>query len=609
MNTQNKLFFAGLLTAWSAFATSLGAQAATVSDWSGWKSGDACPPRIPKTLSVQNFGALPNDAGDDTDAMQRAADFLCQCGSGKTLVYPAGSYRVGKIVTKNEIISPDSHAWSIAYVGCDNVAIQGRNAIIDVVGSFRKEADGILADNFCADPSDGNRLLSLAYASQYAILPFMIQGSRQVRLSGFMINGHGDQTTMDPNYCYQEGHSQGVSISETHDFTISDMTIRYMATDGIYIGESSRDGLVDKTIVSNSARNALSLAEARNLRVTRSEFRDSGVLGSASDSYHSFSNRGVAAEAEALPYDGADWRREGDYLPAPSELLGFLPGNFLFDRVTVTGNLGGQMSFSHRGSVANITILNSTLRNPAIPPTNPPTRALEGGIAGLYVADSVIDAASGMVYPNVPSSGDADTLYGSQAFAAHLADMAADTSNYAKGVFRETHWFSSTRLVHNKISGAATLLHVGLSQPLLYVYNNTFTGRQETATVDPTAYHAFGYLSVFMGPAYDPAPHLWTDDVQFVGNTFYVPNSAPRLEPSVGGEIYFSGVGLLQDNQYSTDKSTASSSQWLRVSYDQSAQTIHVANDTFPSTGGIYPVDYPGNNPYPLDGKNALNLP
>jgi hypothetical protein len=541
--------------------------------------------------------------------MQRAADFLCQCGSGKTLVYPVGSYRVRKTIGKTESISSDSRAWSIAYEGCSNVAIKGQGAQIDVIGAFQKTPDGILVESFCTDPTDENRTLPLAYPSKYAFLPFMIEHSSNVRLSGFVIDGHVNQTTVDPNYCYQEGHSHGIDISNTHDFTISNMTIRRMATDGIYIGDVSRDGAISNVTVANSARNSLALAEARNIRVTDSTFQNAGVLGTASNSYHSFSNRGVAFEPEVLPYNGADWRRNGDNLPAPSELLGFLPGNFLFNNVTVTGNLGGQMSFSHRGRGANVTVRNSVLRNPTAAPTNPPTRVLEGGIAGLYVADSVIDAASGMIYPNVPSGGDSDVLHASPAFNAHLANMAADTSAYAQGIFREAHWFSSTRFVRNKISGAATLLHTGHSQPLFYVQDNTFTGKQLAGTTDPTAYQAFGYLSVFMGPAYDPELHTWAEDVRFLRNTFYIPNIAPRLDPRAGGEIYFSGVTVLKDNQYLTDQSTASSSQRLRVSYDQSSRPIRVINDIFPADGGIYPVAYPSNIPYPLNSSSALNLP
>ena len=80
-----------------------------------WKSGDQCPSSIPSTLSVNTFGALPNDAVDDSVAMQRAADFLCQCGSGKTLVYPAGHYDVKSHISH---LAYNLKDWSIAYIGC-----------------------------------------------------------------------------------------------------------------------------------------------------------------------------------------------------------------------------------------------------------------------------------------------------------------------------------------------------------------------------------------------------------------------------------------------------------------------------------------------------------
>ena len=576
-----------------------------------WKSGDQCPSSIPSTLSVNTFGALPNDAVDDSVAMQRAADFLCQCGSGKTLVYPAGHYDVKSHISH---LAYNLKNWSIAYIGCKNVSIKGPSVVIDVFGDFRKEPDGVFDGITCGDPNapvDSGATVQFAYASQYALAPIWIDHSNGVRLSGFEIDGHGQQTTMDVRYCYQEGHSHGIGITYTQNFSISNMNIHHMTVDGISLSSSSRDGSIDNVTVTNNARNDLSLSEVRNLRVTNSRFLDAGKLGTQPDSYKSFSNRGVAFEPEVLPAD-ADWKRENDHLPAISPLLSFLPGNFLFDHVIVTGNIGGQMSFAKRGSGANVTVINSTLRSPLQDQQQrAPTGILEGGVAGLYVKNCIIDADKHMVYPSREKNGVGQVLYASPSFAAHLADMANDPSSFAQGVFRERKWFASTRLIQNTISGAATLLHTEGVLPLFYVWDNTFTGKHTSSSVKALAYPFFGYLSVWMGRAYDQESRSWADDVQFIGNRFFIPDSAPRHDLGAGttGEMYFSGVNRFVDNQFITDRAANSATQALRITYDQTQLPTTVSADVFPSADSLYPVNYPAGQPIPLSTAKALNMP
>ena len=470
-----------------------------------WKSGDQCPSSIPSTLSVNTFGALPNDAVDDSVAMQRAADFLCQCGSGKTLVYPAGHYDVKSHISH---LAYNLKDWSIAYIGCKNVSIKGPSVVIDVFGDFRKEPDGVFDGITCGDPNapvDSGATVQFAYASQYALAPIWIDHSNGVRLSGFEIDGHGQQTTMDVRYCYQEGHSHGIGITYTQNFSISNMNIHHMTVDGISLSSSSRDGSID-----------------------------------------------------------------------------------------------------------NVTVINSTLRSPLQDQQQrAPTGILKGGVAGLYVKNCIIDADKHMVYPSREKNGVGQVLYASPSFAAHLADMANDPSSFAQGVFRERKWFASTRLIQNTISGAATLLHTEGVLPLFYVWDNTFTGKHTSSSVKALAYPFFGYLSVWMGRAYDQESRSWADDVQFMGNRFFIPDSAPRHDLGAGttGEMYFSGVNRFVDNQFITDRAANSATQALRITYDQTQLPTTVSADVFPSADSLYPVNYPAGQPIPLSAAKALNMP
>ncbi|MBM4201723.1 MAG: hypothetical protein FJ189_10620 [Gammaproteobacteria bacterium] len=602
MNTQTRLLTVLLLPMAAALQPSI---AATLTDW---QPGDACPGGIVSPISVRSFGAIPNDTLDDTAAMQRAADFLCECGAGMTLKYPAGHYDVKRLNSHKDIIQADPRKGAIAYVGCRNVSIVGPSAVIDVRGNFRKQPAGVLAANRCADPGNPDLTVDLVWASAYSTSPFEIVDSRQVRIRGFEINGHVGETTIEPGYCYQEGHSHSIAVTNSSDFQLSDLRILASGTDGIYI--AGRDGAISGVTVSNSARNALSLTEARNIRVTQSTLRDSGWNGTRSNSYSSFSQRGVAFEPEALP-DGADWKvlddpsteeDEGDGLPAPSAALRYLPGNFLFDRVTITGNKGGQVSLAHPASGANVTIRRSILRNV---PGNP-NRAIEGGIAGVYVQDCDIDTVNGLVWPNYGKVRYPVVVQTSPGFSAHLADLAADPSPYARGVFREARYFSSTRLLGNRISGEGVLLHAEGSHPLLMIRGNTFTGRQTAASIAIGPYRFFGFLSLYMGPAYDPTPHPWTDSVSMTDNRVVFPGTLPPRDPSVGGEVYYNGVTRLSGNSYLIDPASAPPAEALSVTYDRIPR---VTNDQFPTTGAIVPYDYVTNRPYALGPTGLLNLP
>ena len=45
------------------------------------------------TVSVADFGAVPDDGKDDTRALRRAAEY-CRTHPGTTLLFPAGVYRL-----------------------------------------------------------------------------------------------------------------------------------------------------------------------------------------------------------------------------------------------------------------------------------------------------------------------------------------------------------------------------------------------------------------------------------------------------------------------------------------------------------------------------------
>ena len=564
------------------------------------------------TISVLQYGAIPNDGVDDTAAMQRAADDLC-AKPGTTLRYPAGTYNVDQLVDYDTEFSGLIADKAITYSACNNVKITGFGAKIDVKGNFTKHVASFLSQTpppLCHSPTPPFALgdcLAVGEADTFQRVPFAFVQSSNFVLSGFEIDGNVDQTTQsDPTVYLAERNEYGIWIIDSHDFILQRLFVHHMITDGINFPSrpGSDNGKIDRVVSANNARMALTIAgPVRNLEVVNSELRDSGVVGTAFNSYPLHSpGRGVDIETECLPVD-ADWGA-----PALRADGCRLTGNILFDRVRATGSLGGQIAFPHGESSANITVRRSFLQN-AIGRGGD---LVNMGVAGGVVENSTLDAQMGYIDPCLTAGEQAQLT--SPIFAAYLAELAADPGSVAQRIERETRGFSST-LRGNTIIGQSSLLVCHDALPFLTLEGNTFKGAQPATLASDSFYATFGHLYIIEGAlCVGEGGRNWTQDIQIVRNTFMLPTSAPRKDE--GEIVYCGGKTHLQGNIYKTPVSSATNP--FKVRYDHVAS---VASDCFPTNGAIVPIrgpfregagdppDYPAFQPYPLSATGCLNLP
>ena len=292
--------------------------------------------QLPLPVTILQFGAFPGDGQDDTDAMQASADYL-STHPGTTLIYPPGVYNITRIVdydAEHANFGADESLFrriAVVYSNCHNVKILGVGAIIDVKGDFEKGVHHV-SD---ADPRFGE-------ATTYAFNPFFFIDSSNFTLSGFEIRGNVDQTTQsDKSVILVPRNEFGFWSTRSHDYVLENLYIHHMLDDGILI-ISDHHFKIRHVTSANNDRNAMSLTgQVKDIEVTDSVFRDSGVVGTAPNSYPGSSPQaGVDIEPEAFP-EGADWGVPGT--------PGFhLAGNMLFNRVRVTGNLGTQIGHGAR---------------------------------------------------------------------------------------------------------------------------------------------------------------------------------------------------------------------------------------------------------------------
>jgi hypothetical protein len=568
-------------------------------------------------LTVVDFGATPDDRQDDTAAMQKAADYLCT-HPGTTLVYPPGVYKLDKNVDRDTYFSAlgsgDLSQIGIFYNECHDVKITGFGAKIDVKGDFEKTA---------LEPIDEFNHWSV---DKMAFNAFIFRDSYNFTVSGFEIDGNVEKMTQSvpETKCdrfgnvrvaqLQENYEDGIFIVSGHDFSLNDLFIHHMATDGILLGLAKNVEIRGVT-VANNIRQALSIGQGRNILVTDgSELRDTGVVGTCPNSYPLHSpGRGVDIEPECFPKN-AEWRPIDPETGKPAgRFCDGTTGNILFDNVRVTGNLGGGIAMGHGASVANVTVRNSFLQNPLAKGGV----VVDMGIVGGIVKDSTLDAQNGFgvfcITDGVPAQ------LTSPVWASYLQDLASDPSpsdpspiaKIIAKMYRQTDPTFSTTIQNNTIRGQGTKFRCENATPVMKVVNNTIEGTLLVAPPEKP-YPTFGHMIIFSGTpgAQCSTGHEWGKELTIEGNDIFIPYaySAPRDQPY--GQINYCGTKLkLANNTYRTD--TEDPATPLRVYYNRAEAVGSVAGDCFPASGAIIAVDEAGTH-YPLTPKGTqqcLTLP
>ncbi|MBC2906215.1 hypothetical protein [Streptomyces cupreus] len=483
--------------------------------------------------------------------------------------------------------------------------ITGRGARIDVKGEFTKTA---------TSKYQGANLWD---TDKQQTTPFYFQDADGLEMSGFEINGNVEKMK-------QQGVPEGDKIAErsehgvhiggsvnhaSQSVKLKGLYIHSMATDGIMVG-SGRDVENRRVISSNNIRQALTIGQGRNVLVTDSELRDTGVVGIAPDSYPMHSPaRGVDIEPECTP-KGAEWAERdenGNQILACNDEVG-MTGNILLDRVRVTGNLGGGIAMGHGEASANVTVRNSFLQNPLEKSGD----VVDMGIVGGVVENSTLDSQNGFAL--WCKTAGARTQLTSPVWARYLQDLASDPSPIARRVYRQTDPVFSTTVRNSIIEGQGTKIRCESATPVLTLVNNTIRGTVLDTPPEPGSespvFPAWGHVIVQSGtPGADcSAIHAWGKELTIEGNDFFIPQAAPR--GGGYGQISYCGTKIrLADNSYDTDMADASNP--LRVYYNRAQGVGSVAEDCFPASGAIIAVDEAG-QPYPLTPRGTqkcLTLP
>lgn len=221
---------------------------------------------------VDRFGFVPDDRTDNYEALHRLAESATRSGGGR-FFFPPGSYFIGRHRTGDyksrdprEVINPH-------WLGCDGLDIRGDRAKIRLFGRFHRTGrmgrDGLAVGAHAA-----------------TIIPFEIRRSRNVRLSGFEMDGGVREMSKDD--ALVEGYAALVSLNACRDVTLSDLNLHHGQTDAIYLsddvhlaggrGIACRDIALERVRCLNNARGGLAVIQAYGVRCVDSAFNE-GAFG------------------------------------------------------------------------------------------------------------------------------------------------------------------------------------------------------------------------------------------------------------------------------------------------------------------------------------------
>ena len=276
-------------------------------------------------VSVKSFGARGDGLTDDYDALQAAATYICG-HPGKTLLFPAGTYRIGRYrITGGRDANT---VRNIRYTECKNVTIRGVGAKIDVKGDFRRSADSAAG---AAPQSYRN-----------GVIPFEMVNSSDFVIEGFELNGNVDRMSRDSGV--GEGSNAGILTTNCSRYTIQDVYVHHFPTDGITLGGNSeiadRDAVVRRVIAAHNARQGLSIIQVRGATVSGSTFKLTGRTDGA------YGNHAPSAGVDVEP------------VRAPPE-EDLKTGAILFDDCRFEDNLGIQFVSGWPDKVDRVTVQNS----------------------------------------------------------------------------------------------------------------------------------------------------------------------------------------------------------------------------------------------------------
>ena len=212
---------------------------------------------------VERFGFVPDGRTDNYDAFHRFAAEVNRRGGGR-YVFPPGTYYVGRYrgepgraEVRNSVLR-----------GCDGLALSGAGAKILLNGRYHR------------GPGQG-RLKS-------SFMPFDLWNCRNVRISGFEIDGGVRNMTRDPGTT--EIYSHLIALNGCVDVVLEDLDLHHSQTDGVYLyqagfspraraGTACRNVTLTNVRCHNNARGGLAALNVYGLLATDCRFSENGTTG------------------------------------------------------------------------------------------------------------------------------------------------------------------------------------------------------------------------------------------------------------------------------------------------------------------------------------------
>jgi hypothetical protein len=184
------------------------------------------PARPARVRSVTDFGATPNDATDDTDAIQRALNSL---SPGEWLVFPPGRYQHSKSL---HVKVPNTVLWG------DGATLHATNPADQAV---MLEADGASIYKFTLTGVTDKRR-SAPWESRIAVFG----GAKSARLlTGNVVRGNRITEAGDPGTpLANSSGSAAIFIYHATNFLVAENAVSRSLSDGIHVTAGSSYGRV-----------------------------------------------------------------------------------------------------------------------------------------------------------------------------------------------------------------------------------------------------------------------------------------------------------------------------------------------------------------------------
>jgi hypothetical protein len=221
---------------------------------------------------VEKFGFVPDGRTDNYEAFQRLAMTASRQGGGN-FHFPPGTYYVARYRTTDHRRRDPALVFNAEYLRCDGLALSGPGAKIRLNGKFHRSAkagrDGLAEGVYTA-----------------AFIPFDIRHCRNVRISGFDIDGGVLSMTRDPDIT--EAYSPLIALNASTRVTLADLTLHHSQSDAIMLsddlivagsgagrGTACRDVKLERVRCHNNARGALAPLQVLGLSATDCAFNSS----------------------------------------------------------------------------------------------------------------------------------------------------------------------------------------------------------------------------------------------------------------------------------------------------------------------------------------------